>query len=124
MTQVTEEIAREIAQDRLAIVAAELRALELQPVPGMLVLGQPVNRVQLSAAFDMVADKVNWKNPINCHAALTGSQVAMIYAAVQFYAGCSPTFSVLAGRVEFDAKGNPFNSYHVKAKGYYAAVGA
>lgn len=113
------------AEQRANMTATELsNYIDSQPLQGILILGQPVTRAQLSIAFNLVSDKTNWKNPINRELILTGQDVAMIRTAVQFFAGCVPTFSVLAGRVEFDGKGNPLSTYNVKAAGYYAAVGA
>lgn len=94
-----------------------------QPLPGILVLGQPVTRAELSAAFDLVSDKTNWKNPINKRVKLTPTQIMLVYEAIQFFAGCVPTFRAIDSETVF-AGGVPIVEFHVKAVGYYAAVGA
>lgn len=75
--------------------------------------GRDVTRRELSAAFDWVADRSNWKNPIDCTVALTDRQAALVAEAVVFFAGCRPTIKRIDETI-----------VRVQAVGYYAAVGA
>jgi hypothetical protein len=88
------------------------------------VCGKPVTRGELSAAFDLVANRDNWKMPIDCTIQLTADQVALIREAVIFFAGCEATFRAPAQTVQWDNGDNMVALYHVTAPGYYAAVGA
>lgn len=101
-----------------AAIRAEMAALDNLPLPGILVLGQPVTRAELNAAFNLVVDKKNWKYPINTAVDLDDKSLAMVREAVQFFAGCVPTFTPMLGATL------PKCRYHVKAVGYYVAVGA
>lgn len=81
--------------------------------------GEPVragySREQLSAAFDLVKDKGNWKNPID---ALVdpGADLKAIAEATIFFAGSPADFvTVKRGGVE---------KVRVRAAGYYACIGA
>jgi hypothetical protein len=67
----------------------------------------------LSDVFDKVANKENWKMPIDATVALTDAEIAILTDAVIFYAGCVPSVTKL---------GN--GRYRVQAEGYYNAVGA
>ncbi len=107
-----------------AKIRAEMAAQDNLPVPGVLVQGQPVTKAELSAAFDLVADRANWKNPIDATVQLTPQQIILIAQAVPFFAGCEARFSPLSKTVIFDNGGQPVLTYRVTAKGYYAAVGA
>ena len=93
-------------------------ALEFSKMVVATVMGKAVTQGQLSAAFDRVADKANWKNPINAVVVLkTHREMAMIKEAVRFFAGCQAKFEaveLLGARCR----------YRVTAKGYYLAVGA
>jgi len=73
--------------------------------------GTKYSRAELKAAFELVEDKTNWKNPIN-KVVGADANLDMIREAVIFFAGCVPTYT-LEG-----------TSYRVKAVGYYVAVGA
>lgn len=86
--------------------------------------GKLFNKIDLSAAFDLVRNKANWKNPIDCELQLTGEQIALIRDAVIYFAGCEPTFRAVGTVVQFDNGGNAVLTYRVQAKGYYNAVGA
>lgn len=78
------------------------------------VFGLDVTRGQLSLAFDQVADKANWKNPIDRVVRIASDrQMAFIREAVIFFTGSVPTFT---------AKGA--NKYRVTAAGYYNTIGA
>ncbi len=81
--------------------------------------GRGVTRDELSLAFDAVADKANWKNPINTVVDLDDYTKALVAEAVVFYAGCVPSFERLTGTTT-----SGLAKYRVTAKGYYAAVGA
>jgi hypothetical protein len=72
----------------------------------------------LSAAFDAVADKANWKNPIGPVEVLC-SDLPTIIKAVEFYAG-SPV------RAHGESYEGPDGFYRIRitAPGYYACVGA
>lgn len=71
-------------------------------------------RGQLAAAFDRVKDDTHWKNPINkVVEVLDEAEMALIDAAVVFYAGCGVTFT-----------GTPeANVYRVRAPGYFMTIG-
>lgn len=88
------------------------------------IAGKPVTRGELSAAFDLVANKANWKLPIDCTMQLTGEQVALIREAVVFFAGSVAKFAAPAQSVQWDNGNNPVIVYHITARGYYADVGA
>lgn len=81
-----------------------------------IVSGAAVTRAQLLAAFALVEDSTNWKNPIdrvvNVEAVRAVGGIPMITEAVVFYAGCIPSFD----RVP--------EGYRVQAIGYFRAVGA
>jgi len=79
------------------------------------VIYEGMTRAQLRESFDMVACKLNWKNPIVKLIPGWPISEAMkreISAAVVFYAGCTPTFT------------RQGHQTLVKAVGYYEAVGA
>jgi len=96
---------------------AEIAAMNKMVVAN--VNGRAVTRGELSAAFDRVANKVNWKLPINTVITVTGDDMPVIVEAVKFFAGCIPTFTPARGKNEPGVY-----RVRVKAKGYYAAVGA
>ncbi len=94
------------------LIASEKASSDAQVVAH--VNGRAVTRRELSAAFDLVADPTNWKNRIDAVILTTDvAELALISEAVTFFAGCVPTFTNVA-----------CNRTHVRAKGYYAAVGA
>lgn len=97
-------IAREVAESNAQIVGN--------------VMGRVVTRGELSQAFGQVANKANWKLPIDAVVDCDDLEKAMIAEAVVFFAGCKAKFSPAAG-----AK-LPRCRYRVQAIGYYAAVGA
>lgn len=83
------------------------------------IAGRDVTQGELAAAFDKVADKANWKLPIDATVDLSGdADLATIREAVVFFAGCVPTFVPVVGAAL------PGCRYRVRAVGYYAAVGA
>lgn len=78
------------------------------------VAGRDVTRGELLQAFNRVASKANWKNPIKAEV-FTQDEVALavIREAVIFFAGCRPTFT------------KTWDGWtKVEAVGYYQAVGA
>jgi hypothetical protein len=67
---------------------------------------------KMGEAFDLVADKGNWKNRINA-VVPADADIAVIEDAVAFYAGCLATCVKLKdGR------------WRVTAPGYYMSVGS
>lgn len=86
----------------------------------------PEQVTRLQKVFDLVQDKPNWKQSIdNCVLAHQATDEEIIEAVV-FFAGCVPTVTSCQvpvhhpqGLVSFMA-----DAWHVKAVGYYAAVGA
>lgn len=95
---------------------AELNEMNEQVVA--MVLGQPVKRKALEAAFNSVADENNWKMPIDAVVILASdAELLTLTEAVKFFAGCTPTYEPIR-------RAKKGCVYHVKAAGYYAAVGA
>jgi len=78
-----------------------------------------VEQVMYEVFFNLVADKTNWKNPIDCKIeAPSGAEdrdlfKKLVSRAVTFYTGCVPVILDLGGKL-----------IGVKAVGYYEAVGA
>lgn len=68
----------------------------------------------LRVMFEKVADPSNWKLAI--HSTIKKTDVAIVAAAIRFFAGCSPIFSPIGS-------GNG-PRVRVFAVGYYTAVGA
>lgn len=69
---------------------------------------------QLKAYFNAVADKSNWKNPINATVTLkTRRDVTGTVQAVIFFAGCVPSITKIRRGL-----------YRVTAAGYYLSIGA
>ncbi|MDR2142540.1 MAG: hypothetical protein LBR11_12305 [Deltaproteobacteria bacterium] len=66
---------------------------------------------QLRSAFESVANKADWKGPID--ALVQADQVKMVAEAIDFFAGCRPTYAPAAN-----------GQVRVRAVGYYEAVGA
>jgi hypothetical protein len=71
--------------------------------------GRPVTRGELRAAFDLVADPTDWKNPINAVVDPDEQTKVMIYEAVRFFTGCTPKFTRLSA-----------NRYRVTTSGFRA----
>lgn len=70
----------------------------------------------LRKAFDKVAPKDNWKNPINT--IVDGTEdVSLILSAIQFMTG-STGFVTLVSRQDGQL------AYRIEAAGYYATIGA
>lgn len=76
--------------------------------------GRNTTRGELALVFDLVADKANWKNPINTLMSwLPDSEDRLlIREAVVFFTGSVPEFSNERGRLR------------VRAAGYYLTIGA
>lgn len=77
-------------------------------------------RSEISALFDLVADKANWKNPIDAQVALTFDEADLLREVVIFYTASVPSFEVIEPTAyRMDGK----SLYRIKADGYYRAVG-
>lgn len=83
------------------------------------VKGVVVTQGRLSAAFDKVADKKHWKNPIDTTVECDDLEKEIIYEAVIHFTGSVPEFVVLPGRHRGQKR-----KYRIKADGYYLAIGA
>lgn len=90
------------------------------------ILGRNVTRATLREAFDRVADKTNWKNPIDAEVVIESGDYEMetIREAVVFFAGCRPSFTFVRVVRRIGANDSGSNLYRVRAAGYYVAVGA
>jgi hypothetical protein len=75
--------------------------------------GRDVTQGELAAAFDWVADKAHWKNPIDCVVALSPRQVALVREAVPFFTGSKARVEVIDEGV-----------VRIRAAGYFATIGA
>jgi hypothetical protein len=80
------------------------------------IMGKPVTRAELSAALDIVADKTDWKNPINTVVDLDRYTKAMVKEAVWFFTGSLPRFQRMGGTTT-----GGMGRYRVKAAGYYSS---
>jgi hypothetical protein len=76
------------------------------------VRGKPVTIGELRKAFfELVANRDDWKMPIDCTLQLTADQVALIRKAVVFFTG---------GPAKFTKQVHGGNVYYrVRARGYY-----
>jgi len=84
-----------------------------EPV-GTLKSGKQFTRTELKVMFDKVADKDNWKNPINSSTILrTDDEKELLLNAIEFYTGSKATIANILG-----------TTYKVIADGYYSAIGA
>lgn len=81
--------------------------------------GRDVTRGDLSIAFDAVADKSNWKMPIDKVVDLDAYTQAMVAEAVTFFTGSVATFQRIGGTTT-----GGIGKFRVKAAGYYNTVGA
>jgi hypothetical protein len=83
------------------------------------VMGKPVTRGELSTAFNRIAPKGNWKNPINAVVDIANDfDKALMSEAIIFFTGSVPKFLPRGGGKL------PGCRYRVTAKGYYLTVGA
>jgi hypothetical protein len=78
------------------------------------VLGRDVTRGELWAAFNAVANKTHWKNPIDAVVDLNDAEREMLRKAVIFFTGSVPSFKPRKG------SNLPRCRYRVRATGYYA----
>jgi hypothetical protein len=99
------------------LAAKEKAESEAQVVAN--VMGRIVTRGELSKAFDAVANKANWKLPINASVDLDEFTKAMVAEAVVFFTGSKAKFKRLTGTTT-----GGIGRYRVTAAGYYAAIGA
>jgi hypothetical protein len=74
-------------------------------------MGQEHSRLELHAAFDLIKDKTNFKNPINSQVLKKDYEISN--EACIFFTGSS-----------LDIIGENDTHYQVEAVGYYAAIGA
>lgn len=78
-------------------------------------------RDEVTALFNLVANKANWKNAIDATVALSFEDADLLREVVIFFTGSVPTFEV----IEPTAYRNDRKSlYRVTAAGYYHAIGA
>jgi hypothetical protein len=70
------------------------------------------NHARLTAAFNLVANRKNWKMPVNKTVAATANREE-ISEAVVYFTGSVPSFEPL-----------PNGRVRVRARGYYSAIGA
>jgi len=82
--------------------------------------GKPVTHGELNAAFSAVANKENWKMPINAVVSLNSETMAVMREAVIFFTGSVPKFKAIGATTNKNGAGN----YKVTAKGYYLTIGA
>ena len=101
-----------------AAEAAKMKAESQAQVVGQ-VNGRAVTRGELEVAFNAVANKANWKYPVNATVDLDAYTKAMVFEAVVFFTGSKPTFKRLTGSTT-----GGMAKYRVKAAGYYATIGA
>jgi hypothetical protein len=79
------------------------------------VCGRRVTRGELSAAFDKVRNSAHWKNRIDAKVRVSGyEELQMIVEAIEFFTG---------SRAEVSLAPEP-ETYHVRAVGYFAAIGS
>src|SRR5262245_36809222 len=101
-----------------AELAAKEKAESLAQVVAS-VNGKAVTRGELEIAFNAVADKVNWKNPIDATVDLDAYTKAIVAKAVEFFTGSKAKFARKGGTTT-----GGIGRYRVTAAGYYAAIGA
>ena len=83
--------------------------------------GCDVRRAEFEAAFNRVADKANWKNPIDATViVMNGAELEILLRAIEFFTGSRATTEILrAGTL-----GGTSATYRIRAAGYYATCGA
>jgi hypothetical protein len=102
-------------------VKAELNDSNAQVVAK--VGGREVTRGELKTWFDMVADKKNWKMPVDAVVPLKDfDDMMLLREAIVFYTGSNPSFESMGPGQTFTMSER--HRFRVKAAGYYAAVGA
>lgn len=104
------------ASQRKLDVAANNRRRELSAdYPVSTYTGAPgETRMQseLADAFNLVANKENWKLPIDVTLDMADVNIRLIVDAVVHFTGSVPSFTYIENRI------------HIRAAGYYATVGA
>jgi hypothetical protein len=75
-------------------------------------MGYPYTHEQLSAAFDMVKNPENWKNPINAIVP-ESADITLITEAIRFFTGSVSKVEPMGD-----------NSVKITALGYYLVIGA
>lgn len=80
-----------------------------------------ITRRELSTAFDIVAPKDHWKNPIDATIEVDFNTADLIREAVVFFTGSVPTFEVIETVKD---RGDGKGKYRVTAAGYYNTIGA
>lgn len=108
-------------QTMARIAVKEIEDLERADYRVQGLSGSYYMQSELKAAFELVQDPNDWKNPI-VNARIPGAMQQIVADAVSHFAGCLAKFSEPVGYAR-NAKGIP-SCYYVNAKGYYAAVGA
>jgi hypothetical protein len=81
--------------------------------------GRAVTRGELKIAFDAVANKANWKMPVDATVNLDAHTKALVAEAVPFFTGSHARFQLLSGTTT-----GGIGRYRVRAAGYYKTVGA
>ena len=103
-------------QNAIADLSAQLVEMDRQIV--CIAEGFAFTRAELRAAFELVEDKQNWKQPIDAFVPATSCSgqrlVVAIEQAVHFFAGMQ---TVRIDRL-------PLGGLRVRAAGYYRTVGA
>jgi hypothetical protein len=89
------------------------------------VLGRKVTRAKLTEAFNLVAPKDGWKNPINAEVVIDSDlRMLLIREAVIFFTGSVPTFDFSRSVRPIKGTDGGAAIYRVRAAGYYATIGA
>jgi hypothetical protein len=124
--QTTREIAAEILTGRKVDAhIADARAEVVSRTAGFA-----FTRGELADLFDRVANDDHWKNPIDKAVALTTSRERFgLDVAIQFFTGSKASFEILNRQtIEQSTRAGvvkvTITTYHVKAAGYFATVGA
>lgn len=106
-----------------ASIAAELDAARAEVVDR---IGDfTFTRGEITDAFNLVADKANWKNPINAVVEFRSARERIaLHRAVEFFTGSRPTLTFMKFVPNDSGTGSDTVKYRVTAAGYYAAIGA
>lgn len=87
-------------------------------------LGRDATRAELSAAFDRVSNKENWKFDIDATIDSTPKEVNVIRSAITFFSGSNPTI-IYKKEIGKAADGVSWICrWHIKADGYYKTIGS
>lgn len=83
--------------------------------------GRDVRRAEFADAFNRVADKAHWKNPIDATIIVMGGrELEIVLRSIIFFTGSRATSEILRA----NTLGQGSATYRIRAAGYYAAVGA